>query len=163
MPVSDSSLVSILMCIYWCHLAVLHLCTLSWKQIGALDRKTPLRLQGGTLVPLPPESHHVVSVPLVCWYLAVLRPIRGWWSETCQESEWFPWPSTALRKEKKYLSSEGKLWKLNGKYYQDWEREQKKQKNKKHWEQPAEANRTFIWVKEGASFFLTPTLGFSAE
>lgn len=151
------------MCIYWCHLAVLHLCTLSWKQIGALDRKTPLRLQGGTLVPLPQESHHVVSVPLVFWHLPVLRPIQGWWSETCQESEWFPWPATALRKEKKYLSSEGKLWKLNGKYYQDWEREQKKKKTKKHWEQPAEANRTFIWVKEGASFFLTPTLGFSAE
>lgn len=94
MPVSDSSLVSILMCIYWCHLAVLHLCTLSWKQIGALDRKTPLRLQGGTLVPLPQESHHVVSVPLVFWHLPVLRPIRGWWSETCQENEWFPWPAT---------------------------------------------------------------------
>ena len=108
------------------------------------------------------ESHQMASVSLGSWPLPALKPI--WDGQSELPGKWMISLASCFLEEVKEICQflKGSCESLMESIARTG-REHKKTKTQTGWEQPPEANRTFIWGEERTIFFQIPTLGFRAE
>ena len=103
----------------------------------------------------------MASVFLGSWPLPVLKPVWDGQRAARRVNDFFG--QLLLRRSKRNVSvSEEKLWKLNEKYYQDWEKAQKN-KNTDRLGTTSRSQQNIRLRGRKNHFFQIPTLGFHAE